>query len=425
MAAAVNGSNGSANKGGAPDGYSQITILQDATNRYEKKVVGLRTSFHGSKTRLSIDDFLDYVAAERLRRIPHQGGRWDRVLKWAEYFADQVSNFEYVVHGFLANSLDTSEIVYLCLRAMLDMGPGQAQALERAFKIFYEEAVTLSFYIRHQELFDIATVRQELAQSYLALVELVVAISMYYNRMSRETKSQNVQIDLTRLFGRSIRDFFRHKDNASNAMWTYHLEKSPETKNFYLEISTLRAWLGAGTSGLPVSISNPKAERAEFSCEWFQTHLSDFIRSKDDMLSIEGAAGSGKSVLSSWIAERLQRPIGRRYIEGISYFLDANIPSKSTSLSLVKGLLLQVLERDIGDVKLYKSLVSGPSNRMRGRRPLRVSVRALATVLKQLLGFLAGSYLGSHANQIHRFKLTNYPQDQVPALKLRLLCGTF
>lgn len=28
----------------------------------------------------SIDDFLDYVAAERLTSMPHRGSRWDKVL---------------------------------------------------------------------------------------------------------------------------------------------------------------------------------------------------------------------------------------------------------------------------------------------------------------------------------------------------------
>jgi len=353
-------SNGSANKGGAPDTYSQITILQEAAPKYERKISQLRTSFTErgeTTTRITIDDFLDYVAGERLRRIPHQGGRWDRVLKWAEYFANQLSHFEQIVHGFLKGSSEASEVAYVSLRALLDLGPHQAQALERAFRIFYEEGVTLSFFIRHQELFDIGVVRQELAHSYLSLIHLVVDIAFYYNRKARETKSGSVQINLTRQFGREIREFFRRKDRAANAMWSYRLERSPEAQNNYVEISTLRTWLGAASSGLPVSISNPKAERAEFSCEWFQSHLSDFIRGKDDMLSIEGQAGSGKSVLSSWIAERLQRPIGRRYIEGIGYFLDANIPSKSSSLNLVKGLLLQVLEREVGDVTLYQSLV--------------------------------------------------------------------
>ena len=234
---AVNGTNGSANKGGAADTYSQITIIQEAAPRYERKVSQLRTTFTergDNSTRITIDQFLDYVAGERLRRIPHQGGRWDRVLKWAEYFADQVSIFESVVSGFLKGSQEASQIAYVSLRSLLDLGPHQAQALERAFRIFYEEAVTLSFFIRHQELFDVGTVRQELAHSYLSLIQLVVDIGFYYNRRARETKSVSVQMNLTRKFGREIREFFKRKDRAANAMWRHMLESAPETKNHYV-----------------------------------------------------------------------------------------------------------------------------------------------------------------------------------------------
>ena len=115
--------------------------------------------------------------------------------------------------------------------------------------------------------------------------------------------------------------------------------------------------------------------RDEYTCEWFQKELLDFTRSDDDILVINGKSGCGKSVLSGWIVERLQRPLGRKSYETISYVIgklyratlelrycanklveDADIPSQTTSLSIVKGLLLQLLEQSVGDVSLYKSL---------------------------------------------------------------------
>lgn len=62
-----------------------------------------------------------------------------------------------------------------------------------------------------------------------------------------------------------------------------------------------------------------KTYRAEFTCEWLQRHLIDFFRGKDDILAVDGPAGSGKSVLSGWIEERLQRPLARISYETLAY----------------------------------------------------------------------------------------------------------
>jgi hypothetical protein len=99
-----------------------------------------------------------------------------------------------------------------------------------------------------------------------------------------------------------------------------------------------------------------KSYRAEFTCEWLQRPLIDFFRSKDGILAIDGPAGSGKTVLSGWTEERLQRPLGRKSYETMSYTFEADVPSEKTSLAFVKGLVLQLLERDAGDAKLYAYL---------------------------------------------------------------------
>lgn len=62
-----------------------------------------------------------------------------------------------------------------------------------------------------------------------------------------------------------------------------------------------------------------RTKRTEFTCEWFQPHLADFLRSSDQTLAITGPSGSGKTVLAGWIEERLQRPLARKSYETIEY----------------------------------------------------------------------------------------------------------
>lgn len=57
---------------------------------------------------------------------------------------------------------------------------------------------------------------------------------------------------------------------------------------------------------------NSSSARYEFTCEWFQSYLLEFSRSADDMFLITGGSGSGKTILSGWIVERLERSLGKK-----------------------------------------------------------------------------------------------------------------
>ncbi len=63
---------------------------------------------------------------------------------------------------------------------------------------------------------------------------------------------------------------------------------------------------------LTSDIMNSRGERDEFTCEWFQTHLVGFTRSSEDIFLVTGIGGSGKSFLSGWITERLQRTLEKK-----------------------------------------------------------------------------------------------------------------
>ena len=145
-----------------------------------------------------------------------------------------------------------------------------------------------------------------------------------------------------------------------------------------IDIRTIRAWLAPQDRTLKLLSTDrmgTRATQSEFTCEWFQSRLQDYLRSKDCVFVINGGPGCGKSYLARWIVERLQRPLSRisystinyvfgqffnslRKIEMLSNFIDADVPSSATSLDMVKSLLLQLLERSVGNVDLYQSLVN-------------------------------------------------------------------
>lgn len=72
----------------------------------------------------SIKSFFDFVANYRLRRMPHKGSRWDKILRWAEYFAAQVSLYHESVGPFITNSEETAQLLWASCRILLEVSLG-------------------------------------------------------------------------------------------------------------------------------------------------------------------------------------------------------------------------------------------------------------------------------------------------------------
>ena len=71
---------------------------------------------------ITISGFLKYIERERLTSMPHRGSRWDKVLKWAEFFALQVSGYSTVVEPFVPDSKDAAKLILAACRVLLEVG---------------------------------------------------------------------------------------------------------------------------------------------------------------------------------------------------------------------------------------------------------------------------------------------------------------
>lgn len=101
-----------------------------------------------------------------------------------------------------------------------------------------------------------------------------------------------------------------------------------------------------------------RSPRAEFTCEWLDRPLVDFARSRDRVLTITAEAGAGKSYLFGWILERFQRRVGHHEYQAIQASVDSQVPAQATQIALVKSLLLQLLEQNVGNVTLFRCLAN-------------------------------------------------------------------
>jgi hypothetical protein len=61
---------------------------------------------------LDVDGLLEFIAAERLRSMPHQGSKWDKVLKWAESFARRVDVFACSISRFTDQSSEAAQLIW-------------------------------------------------------------------------------------------------------------------------------------------------------------------------------------------------------------------------------------------------------------------------------------------------------------------------
>lgn len=152
-------------------------------------------------------------------------------------------------------------------------------------------------------------IRTEVGQAFNALLLLVREVSLYYSSKTH-SGAKEVSFDFNGMFSGQIAAFYQRKNHIVDAMWEHSLGDEAA-----IEVRILRKWLGPQDAGLQKMIKmddTPTADREEYTCEWFQSHLLAFTRSKKDALAINGPTGCGKSVLAGWLVERLQRPLGRK-----------------------------------------------------------------------------------------------------------------
>ncbi|KFY35273.1 hypothetical protein V494_06061 [Pseudogymnoascus sp. VKM F-4513 (FW-928)] len=321
----------------------RFSVIQNAT---KKSIAAYRTELGSSAERFftscqSVEAFFDAVARIRLHQMPHDSSRWDKVLKWAEFFAGQVQGY--------------SE----------ELGPKYISVLEKAFRIFYSCGITLRFFLRHNELFQSSEELQAtLAESLTVLLSLVTSINIEYTQKQKCTRLNERSFD--ERFGRTTDSFFSYADRFTNTIWATHLQSLAKTSD--ISVDSVRDFLvphDTVTRSLAVTRFIRK-ERADYTCEWFSQYLTDFTKSDKSVLFVTGEPATGKTVLSEWAVERLQSLDGQLASDVITYRIDPDLKTEHTSLSVVKGLLLQILQLSAGGNELYKSLANAYELFVRG-----------------------------------------------------------
>ncbi|KAL2069847.1 hypothetical protein VTL71DRAFT_14526 [Oculimacula yallundae] len=337
--------------------FRKITMLKDVvqqtlTTHYSE--LGSSTDeFLDSCT--TVDQFFDYVASIRLRQIPHPSSRWDQVLTWAEFFVAQVHGYSVEAAEFVAHSDYAASIIWASCRGLLELGRENVDILEKVFGSFYECGLSLGLFTRHHEhIHHTEELQIILGKCYVDLLRLVTGINLYYSRKQLNTVYSAK--DFFRVFGRRIDTFLAYSDQFTATIWKTRLESLAKPGDVSFELVHGFLTPHDRVTRLLTTTRMVRKHGADFTCEWFDLHLAAFLRGDRRIMIVSGRPGTGKTFLSGWTVERLQTLTGRHASDVLSYSIDPDMKNDLTTLSVVKGLLLQLLHFNVGDNELYKSL---------------------------------------------------------------------
>ena len=102
---------------------SEVSILVKSTDEVSSKYQSQLSSVVNVQNLYSetLESFLDFIATDRLRRVPHQGSRWDKILRLAEHFAIRISHYEEAVRGMFSKSEKAAHIIWGSCRVLLQV----------------------------------------------------------------------------------------------------------------------------------------------------------------------------------------------------------------------------------------------------------------------------------------------------------------
>ncbi|CAO2655726.1 Nn.00g045290.m01.CDS01 [Neocucurbitaria sp. VM-36] len=308
-------------------------------------------AFEGRGT---VHDFLKFLQNERFKHMPHDGSSWDRILKWADNIGGVVLLSLGVLSEFMLNSENATRLICDSCTSLIQLGPGHTKTLLKVFSQFHRIAVSLSVFIRQSHLVKSnSDVRRELAHAFQHFAHLTRDARIFCHARSRGVALINsTELDLFMAAGSAT--FYRHLETVSISSWT----SSKHCSHF--NVRGIRNFLSPQDSVIKKILSNQlysESRRAEFTCEWFAGPLRKFVRNGKKVMLISGPACSGKTVLARYIHEKLQTDnVDTEPFDVITYSVDTNVKYTTSSLNMIKALLLQLLDRKFGNHSLLSHI---------------------------------------------------------------------
>lgn len=296
-------------------------VYDSAAAIKNKSALELGSGVLHSVSDTSFIKLVQWIRAERLSTLPHQGSTWDTVLIRSLYVAERLHKFETAIQGFASGTTAAAEVAYSHIRLLLELGHENSDALDKAFGLFYKSALTISSLLDRSELLSCTNeVQEQLCHMYTDLVALVVEVAVYFYKTVQSMADGEVSLDLYEVFGETLESTSKRRSHIANLIWSYQIGSEADVTEDALSIDTLVKWLAPQDRVLEMLGSDHTTfadQLAERTGLWFQENLTNFVKGNNECLLLTGPAGSGKTSLSAAMTERLQRPIARQNLSSI------------------------------------------------------------------------------------------------------------
>ena len=323
--------------GGRSQGSQKLPFVEDTAIALKRKSMSeLGAGVFQNVEETSFVNLVEYIRQERLATLPHKGSRWDTALIRAIYFADKLNTFETSIQGFASGTNAAAQLGYGHVRLLLEvsyvfavphcflepdanatqLGDENSDALDKAFNLFYQCALMVSSLLARSELLSVTSeTREQLSMMYTDLLTLIVEVAVRLYKTVHGMMGQSVSLDMYEVFGDTIEAIRLRRGQTRDYIWAYQIESEGMDADESLPIEVLNNWLRPQDRVLDMLGADSTTfadQQAEYTCLWFQEHLTNFVKSNNECLLVNAPAGSGKTVLAASIIERLKRPVARK-----------------------------------------------------------------------------------------------------------------
>ncbi|KAL3476742.1 hypothetical protein BJX99DRAFT_136204 [Aspergillus californicus] len=306
----------------------------------------------------SVDVFFDTVAHERLRRMPADGSRLDSALRRASRLAFAVASLRDSVTGFMDGAEEATTMIWGTILLLLEMGIDNIVIVDNLFSRYGRVTLGISLLLQQENDFQTSrTLQQEVAEIYAHLLQLVVHVAAEYRQAVRTQNWRSMNEVANHAFFSYFNRFTIHWRRIS----AFVLETTV-VKQQHADLASVYQFLDVQDRPLLMLLESQAHSLADGSFSWFEPHLTTFTVGPRSTMLVRGNPGAGKSALAQWTVERLQVSSEYDIWNVIPIVVRHDIPITTLTLSVLKGVLLQMLDCCVTSRKTQGDIIGAVTN---------------------------------------------------------------
>lgn len=307
----------------------------------------------------TVDVFFDAIAAERLRRMPPDGSRLDGALHRASRLAFAVGSLRDSVAGFMDGADEAAMMIWGAILLQLELGIEHVDVIDSLFGQYGRVTLGISLLLQQESYFQTyRALQHEVTEIYAHVLQLVLHVTMEYREAERSQHWQSMSEAVNRSFFCYFNRFTTHWRRMSQVA----LATGAPKQQTPLDLAAIYQFLELQDRPLHMLLEGHNHSLADGSFAWFDPHLTTFTINRRNMLLVTGNPGSGKSALAQWTMEKLQVSSEFDIWNVIPVSIRSDVPITTLPLSILKGLLTQILDLCVASRKTYESILSGVMN---------------------------------------------------------------